>query len=147
MESELNSHDELLDRVISKYDLDEAESSPQEYHSKAQSMVLDGNQSQGLNTDRTGSKQGIDVEDIDKMLEKYDKYNSSRKNSASYDNYENFKTFGDDQAETENSVDRINKKYFAHLADDSEIKKNRALIDDLRSNLRQQTIANMKKIA
>ena len=53
--------------------------------------------------------------------------------------------------EPENDSDKflreLKMKYLPDLADDSEIRKNRALIDDLRANLRKSTLSSLKKIS
>lgn len=41
----------------------------------------------------------------------------------------------------------IRMKYLPELADDSEIRKNRELIEDLRANLRKSTLDSIKKLS
>lgn len=144
LNSELTTHDELLDRVISQYNLGDL----------AESEVTTSRDSRNVeNIADSEVRGGIEVEDIDKMLEKYENYTKRDKNSETVHKnkgeYPTFETFGNDEPGTitESSVDRIGKKYLAHLADTSEIEKNRALINDLRSNLRKKTLESMKKMS
>jgi Mg/Co/Ni transporter MgtE len=126
--------------MISKYSLQDLNLDTVQDH-KAGSKTMN-NLKYGAKTPSLQNYSGIDVDEIDRMLDKYNEFTFKQQDDNElYDDVYPEKKL----APKEDEIEMINKKYLQNLTDRSEIDKSRALIDELRSNLRKQTLEGMKK--